>query len=123
MTTSDPSKHIAKTRIDATAWEPSPLPPETIIAGDPAPEVHWLRESRDPDAPYLAGLWRAQPSTFDYFFTMNETAHILEGNVVVTQKEGPTLDLWPGDVVTFPRGAMTRWEVRGPLKKVFVNTP
>jgi uncharacterized cupin superfamily protein len=123
MSQPDPAQHISKTTIDATEWDPCPLaPPHTIIAGEPATRVHFLRVDRRAESPYFAGLWSAEPSTFEYVFTLNETAHILEGEVVITQKDGPTLVLGPGDVVTFPRGAVTRWEVKRALKKVFVES-
>ena len=114
---------IRKTRIDAGDWQPYALPAASIVAGDPAAQVHWLRVSGDGEPPYYAGLWTAEPSTFDFRFELNETAHVLEGHVVVSQEGGPTLDLRAGDVATFPRGAVTRWEVRARLKKVFVDTP
>lgn len=120
---SNTSKHIAKTRVDAANWEPYPMPKEILVEGDPVAKVHWARVSAQGEPGYYAGIWTAQPSVFDYTFEMNETAHILEGHVVVTQKDGPTLELRPGDVATFPKGAVTRWTVRAALKKVFVDTP
>jgi uncharacterized cupin superfamily protein len=117
------SSLIAKTRIDATTWEPYPMPRELFVEGDARAQVHWLRVSGPGEPPYYAGLWTAQPSVFNYTFELNETLHVLEGHVVVRQEGGPTLDLRAGDVATFPRGAVTRWEVREPFKKVFVDTP
>jgi uncharacterized cupin superfamily protein len=116
-------KHIAKTRIDATSYEPYPIPKEIIVEGDPAAKVHWLRVSAAGEPAYYTGLWTAQPSTFDYTFEMDETAHILEGKVFVSQVDGPKLELGPGDVATFPKGAKTRWRIVEPLKKMFVDTP
>jgi uncharacterized cupin superfamily protein len=122
MTTN--AKHIAKTRVDsATSWDDYPLPAETIVEGVPAAKVHWLRVSGAGEPAYYAGVWTVEPCTFDYVFEMNETAHIVEGKVVVVQHDGPTLELGPGDVATFPKGARTRWQVRAHLKKVFVDTP
>jgi uncharacterized cupin superfamily protein len=116
-------KAISKTTIHASTWEPYPMPKEILVKGDPAARVHWLRASGHGEPPYYTGLWTAEPSVFDYTFEMNETLHVLEGYVVVTQKDGPTLDLRPGDVATFPKGAVTRWDVREPFKKVFVDSP
>jgi uncharacterized cupin superfamily protein len=115
--------HIGKVRIDAKTWDPYPLPKEIIVSGDPAAKVHWLRASAAGEPAYYAGVWTVERCTFDYVFEMNETAHIIEGHVVVTQEDGPTLDLHTGDVAHFPKGAKTRWEVRERLKKVFVDTP
>ncbi len=114
---------IAKTRTDSDAWDPYPLPAETIVSGDPAAKVHWARVSAPGEPAYYAGVWTAEPSTFNFAFELNETAVILEGEIVVTQEGGPTLHLRAGDVATFPKGARTRWEIRSRLKKVFVDTP
>jgi uncharacterized cupin superfamily protein len=119
----DRTRTIAKTTIAATTWEPYPLPPETIVAGEPNAKVHWLRATGEAATAYYAGLWTVEPCTFDYVFAMNEAAHIVEGHVVVTQKDGPALHLRAGDVASFPKGAVTRWEVRERLKKFFVDTP
>jgi uncharacterized protein len=116
------TKTVTKTRIDATTWEPYPLPKETIREGDPAGQVHWLRVSGAGEPPYYAGIWTAQPSVFDYAFEMNETLHVLDGHVVVAVEGGPTIDLRPGDVVSFPKGSKTRWHVKAPFKKVFVDS-
>jgi uncharacterized cupin superfamily protein len=114
---------IAKTRIDAETWDVYPMPPEIIVSGEPAARVHWARVSGPGEPAYYAGVWTVEVCTFDYVFEMNETAHILEGKVVVTEEGGPRLELGAGDVATFPKGARTRWEVRERLKKVFVDTP
>ena len=113
---------VTKTRIDATSWEPYALPKESIVEGDPKSQVHWLRVSGPGELPYFAGLWTAQPSVFDYRFELDETLHVLEGHVVVSVEGGPTIDMRPGDVVSFAKRAMTRWHVKAPFKKVFVDT-
>jgi uncharacterized cupin superfamily protein len=111
---------IVKSRIDATTpWDDYPLPPASIVEGTPAAKVHWLRM----ESAYYAGLWTVERCTFDYRFEMNETAHILAGRVTVAQEGGPTLELGPGDVASFPKGATTRWTVKEKLKKFFVDTP
>jgi uncharacterized cupin superfamily protein len=120
---SQPAPAIRKTNVDATSWDPYPLPRETLVEGDPAALVHWLHASGEGEPGYYAGLWTAEVSTFDYTFPMNESAHILEGHVIVSQEGGPTVDLRAGDLAYFPRGAVTRWQVKLRLKKFFVDTP
>jgi uncharacterized cupin superfamily protein len=111
---------IARIRTDGEGgWEEYPLPPHSIVSGAPAARVRWARVQEQP--PYYAGVWTVEPCAFDYTFELTETAHILEGRVVVSQKDGPRLELGPGDLATFPKGAVTRWDVRERLKKVFVD--
>lgn len=117
-----PNRSIASTNVAATHFVPFPLPPASIRSGTPDAQVHWLRTSGEGEPAYFAGIWTVQPCVFDYLFELDETAHILEGEAVVTQQGGPTLQLRPGDVATFPKGAVTVWDVRRALKKVFVDT-
>jgi uncharacterized cupin superfamily protein len=113
---------ISKTTADPTQWDPYPLPAETIISGEPNAKVHWLRTSGPEERGYYSGVWTVDICKFNYVFEMDETAHILEGRVTVSEENGPTLELGPGDVASFPKGAVTVWDIKEPLKKVFVDT-
>jgi uncharacterized cupin superfamily protein len=121
MTT--PARSIVKVSAATTTFETYPMPKEILVEGDPKAQVHWVHASTEGAPTYYAGLWTAEPSVFDWTFELSETAHILEGHVVVTQQGGPTVELRAGDVAFFPKGTVTRWHVRERLKKVFVDAP
>lgn len=81
-----------KTNVEADEWEPMEL--EGAIVG----EVHSLR-SEEGDAPYEAGLWRVLgglPAPFHYDFELDETIHVLEGEVVISVDGRPDARARPG---------------------------
>ena len=44
-------------------------------------------------------------------------AYVLEGEIVVTPKGGEPVRIVPGDLVVFPAGLDSQWEVVKPLRK------
>ena len=66
--------------------------------------------------------WEKEVSEFDWVFPEQEMAYILEGECLVTpldeqKKPGVTIKFGKGDLVVFPAGLSTRWEVIKPLQK------
>ncbi|HNV88323.1 MAG TPA: cupin domain-containing protein [Methylotenera sp.] len=66
--------------------------------------------------------WQKEVSVFDWTFPEQEIAYILEGECVITPKDGtPTggaaVTFGKGDLVTFPAGMTVSWEVKKPLHK------
>jgi uncharacterized cupin superfamily protein len=103
----------------AAEWEPFALG-ELEIG-----EVHWLRSEESSDGAYYAGLWRIGPGEFPpevpYDMTMNETIHIVEGEVQIEVVDGPTLELGPGSIASFAPGTRTRWRFqKAPFKELFI---
>ncbi len=65
------------------------------------------------------GIFTGNPSTFPYTFSGDETFHVIEGDVTI-EVEHAAVDLHPGDIVSFPKGATSVWRVHKPFKKFFV---
>jgi uncharacterized protein len=108
-----------KQSMDSTnEFEPFPL--DDVIEGDPHGRVHWLRTAGSTDATLMAGIFTGQPSRFNYVFETDETFHVIEGSVTITLESGEAVDLVPGDIVSFPRGAHAVWDIKQPLRKFFV---
>ncbi len=63
-------------------------------------------------------IWECGPSTFDWEYAEQETAYILEGEVVV-HADGRETHLVPGMLAAFPKGMKCVWEVRKPFKKAY----
>jgi len=113
---------MAKLSMAEGSWERDPVPADWIQEGTPDAQVMYVRRSAEGEEPYYAGFWSVQPSRFRWLFERTETAIVLEGAVTITQEGGPTLRIGPGDLVSFPRGTVTIWEVHAPLRKSFVVT-
>ena len=95
------------------------LPEEDRLEGDPRGKVHWLRQTDSPGAALLVGIFVGEPSAFRYHHEMNETIHILEGEVEI-EIEGQAVTLGPGSVASFPKGAESVWRIKAPLRELFV---
>ena len=106
---------IVQSRLDEAKLEPAPIRPEWIMVGDPIARSAEL--SRSPDGTALTALWDCSAGTFNWFFGGDETVHILEGEVVVSDDDG-IRTLQAGDVALFPAGTWATWRVPRYVKKV-----
>jgi uncharacterized cupin superfamily protein len=61
--------------------------------------------------------WEKEVSKFPLVFDGQETAYVLEGEIIVTPTGGEPVRILPGDLVVFPDGLATQWEVVKPLRK------
>ena len=106
--------------VDAESWEPFDLGDGRIVG-----EVHWLRSDESEGAELYAGVWRVAspepPPPFRYEMALDETIHVLEGELHLQLEGGPMLVLAEGDIASFESGTSTVWTlVRTPFKEVFV---
>ena len=61
-------------------------------------------------------IWTKEISKFDWHYDSQEMCLILEGKITVKTAE-ETVDITPGDFVTFPKGLSCTWEVKEPVRK------
>jgi uncharacterized cupin superfamily protein len=62
-------------------------------------------------------IWTKEVSTFDWTYEQMEVCYILEGEAVVTPKQGEAVTIKDGDYVTFAKGLSCTWEVKSPIRK------
>jgi uncharacterized protein len=62
-------------------------------------------------------IWEKEVSEFPIDFDETETAYILEGEILVTPEGGEAVRIIPGDLVVFPEGLNSHWQVVKPLRK------
>jgi uncharacterized cupin superfamily protein len=110
---------VAQARSDTKAYEPFDGL-DTVLAGDPAARVAWLRTHSGGQGVLYTGMFTAQPSTFRYSFSGDESLHVLDGDLDIAVDGGPTVTLGPGDIASFPKGAVSTWTIRAPFRKFFV---
>ncbi|MCU0648674.1 MAG: cupin domain-containing protein [Gemmatimonadaceae bacterium] len=93
--------------------EPGALPPIPVPA-DAAPL------GASDDGGLTTGLWESPVGVFDFHFQFDEIIYLIEGEVVVHTAHGSQL-LRRGDVGFFPRNLRMRWEIRQPVRKMWIH--
>lgn len=63
--------------------------------------------------------WSCEVSRFEWEYDSNETCYLFEGKVTVETESG-TVEIKDGDLVTFPKGLKCVWDVKEPVRKVFM---
>lgn len=63
--------------------------------------------------------WECEPSSFPWEYGDRETAYVFEGRVTVETADGESVEIGPGDLVTFPQGLQCTWTVHEKIRKVY----
>ncbi|MDM0043401.1 cupin domain-containing protein [Variovorax dokdonensis] len=93
------------------------IPPEWIRSGNPRFKV--VEIARSSNERHIVGLWQCEgPTTFEWQFSLDETVHLLEGEVRVDYL-GKSFTLRPGHSATFHAGTRAVWHIPDRAKKVF----
>ena len=95
---------------------PNPVNPDWIIEGKPQARAKRLAESADGTSSVMA--WSCTPGRFEWHYAVDETVHIISGEVFVTDENGKIHRLGPGDMAFFPAGSHSVWHVTKDLRKV-----
>jgi uncharacterized protein len=102
---------------DRGEWTPSPIRPSWILEGAPVARIQFLSESADGTA--STWFWDCTAGRFNWFYSFDETLHILEGGFNLKDLlAGTTRRVVAGDVVYFPKGAQAEWTVDKYVRKL-----
>jgi uncharacterized cupin superfamily protein len=85
-----------------------PIRPSWIIEGKPEARSRRLAESADGTSSVMA--WSCTAGCFRWCYAVDETVHIISGEVFVTDGSGATRRLGPGDMAFVPAGHPKRSE-------------
>jgi uncharacterized protein len=96
--------------------EPNPIKAEWIIEGRPQARAKRLAQSADGTSSVIA--WSCTPGRFEWYYAVDETLHIISGEVFVTDEEGAVHRLGAGDMVFFPAGSHSIWHVTQEVRKL-----
>jgi uncharacterized cupin superfamily protein len=105
-----------KQKVSDASLDPFPIPADWVIDGDPKATALILWRSAD--GKHANGIWECTPGAFNWTHT-DETATLVAGRVTVTPEGGEPIEIAAGDVVFFPEGMTTRWDVRETVRKAF----
>lgn len=62
-------------------------------------------------------IWTKEVSEFPWSYDSEETCFFLEGDVIVTPRDGEPVRFGQGDLVVFPVGLECHWKVLKPVRK------
>ena len=107
------------TGLDLTS---SPIDPSWILDGTPMARNRVISHSSDKSA-WLMVL-DCTPGAFRWTYQFDETVHVLEGSVAITDANGHTRTFTPGDVIFFPAGSVAQWRIDRYVRKLaFCQNP
>ena len=75
---------------------------------------------RSADGTCVTVIWDCTAGLFEWHFGVDETVHIIEGEVTVADARGVERTLRPGDIGFFPVGSKTLWRVDHYVRKMAV---
>jgi uncharacterized protein len=94
----------------------APINPAWILEGNPVARNRVV--SRSSDSLACTIIWDCTAGKFNWFYDIDETVHIVEGSVIVSDGASPPQKLEPGSVAFFPAGTQARWHVENYVRKV-----
>jgi uncharacterized cupin superfamily protein len=109
---------VRSTSIRQQDLVPAPIRPEWVIAGQPQARAVELAAS--PDGTCTTAHWDCTAGSFHWFFWVEETIHILEGEVTVRDASGQACVLRAGDVAVMPANAWMVWQVERYVRKLAI---
>lgn len=101
---------------------PNPIQTAWILDGRPVARAELLSSSEDGTASTY--FWDCTAGRFNWFYSFDETFHILEGDVTLKYPSGVSRRVGTGDTVFFPAGSSAEWTVDRYVRKLaFCRTP
>src|SRR5580698_11077469 len=109
-------------RDESNNWVSCPVTPAWVLEGSPVARIEHLSSSADGTASTY--FWDCTAGRFNWFYSFDETLHILEGEVILKDPAGISRRVAAGDTVYFPAGSRAEWTVDKYVRKLaFCRTP
>jgi uncharacterized protein len=118
---SEPSQlpqHLVIANPATVDLAPSPFPAEWVLDGTPQAQATAIAHSRDGAMTVIA--WSCTKGRFRWHYQVDEMAHILSGEVFITDQSGTERRLGAGDTVFFAAGTSNVWLITQDIRKVAV---
>jgi uncharacterized cupin superfamily protein len=112
------SQHVVIANPATVELSPSPFPESWVLDGRPQAKATAVAKSQDGGMTVIA--WSCTRGRFRWHYQVDEMAHILAGEVFITDESDCTRRLGPGDTVFFPAGSTSVWQVTADIRKIAV---
>jgi uncharacterized cupin superfamily protein len=90
----------------------------SVLDGPPQAQATSIARSQDGATTVIA--WSCTTGRFRWHYHVDEMAHILAGEVFITEPSGTERRLGPGDTAFFPSGSTSLWRVTADVRKIAV---
>jgi uncharacterized protein len=94
----------------------NPIHSSWILDGEPVARMELLSSSADGTASTY--FWDCTAGRFNWFYSFDETFHVLEGEVTLKYPSGISHRVIAGDTVFFPAGSSAEWTVDNYVRKL-----
>jgi uncharacterized protein len=111
-------QHVVVANPATVELAPSPFPAEWVLDGTPQARATAIAHSRDGAMTVIA--WSCTKGRFRWHYQVDEMAHILAGEVFITDQSGVERRLGAGDTVFFRAGTQNVWLITQDIRKVAV---
>jgi len=96
----------------------APIDPSWIQEGNPVARIKLLSGSSDGMAKTY--IWDCTAGRFNWKYTYDETACLVQGSIIVKDEKGVEHSLKAGDTMFFPAGSNADWIVTEYVRKVAI---
>ncbi len=105
--------------LDKDALQPAPIDPSWVLDGDPEAKCQKISEIGD----YWTAVdhWSCTAGKFRWFYNLDETILILEGEAFITDDNGVEYHVLPGRTLSFTDGTKAVWTVPNYVRKIAFN--
>jgi uncharacterized protein len=97
---------------------PAPIPSNWVVEG--SPQAHSKRLSTSADGTAVIIAWSCTPGRFHWHYNSDEIAHVVSGEVFLTDQNGVSRRVGAGDMVYFPAGSSMLWHVTQEIRKIAI---
>jgi uncharacterized protein len=102
---------------DQGEWTSCPIQPNWILEGTPTARIQSISASADGTSNTC--FWDCTAGRFNWFYSFDETLHILEGGFTLKDLlSGTTREVVAGDIIYFPQGAQAEWTIQKYVRKL-----
>jgi uncharacterized protein len=112
------SQHVAIANPATVELAPPLFPRTSVLDGRPQATATSIARSQDGAMTVIA--WSCTKGRFRWHYQVDEMAHILAGEVFITDASGTQRRLGPGDTAFFPSGSTSVWQVTADIRKIAV---
>ncbi len=105
--------------MDATTDEREPVDASKLLAG--SPQQMTVNQFTNARGNFFVGVWGSDAGTWRVSYSEDEFCTILEGEAILTDKDGHAEHLKAGDSFTIASGFCGTWQTIGSVKKALCH--